>query len=379
MKKIYSYRSVVKRSKKDARNWKWRFWPFARESKSQEPKTDQTIEAQYEKELFQLAESMMAETAEKWKELDIKLKPEYCEANKEAQSADKEWKKVSDDAKQSSGEFEKAKEIFFKFQPPSLDPKWSLFWLVLIGISEFFINSLVLQILGQGQIETYIAAFGMCIMIPLGAHFFGKSLHQETKSRVDVFWLIAVPAVLFLLIGGLSWFRSKYFEALGISKILGIEVTPAEATTVFIIINLALFVIAAVISHEGTHQQHKAYSQARKRYKDSLKTFEDDEDEVKKAAKELAEAEKQQKHIQHKRAKTHEKLFQEANSIKEKIEWLISSYRAANLANRKDVPECFKKSHNAPEIPNPLKNLDWNCEESEKSIDNEKVEEEIKT
>ncbi|MBU1252723.1 MAG: hypothetical protein KKG06_04515 [Bacteroidetes bacterium] len=363
MKKIYSYRTVVRRAKKDARNWRWKFWPFVKDGKAKEPKTDQTIEAQYEKELFQLAESLIAETAEKWKELDIKLKPEYCEANKEADSANKEWKKVSDDAKQSSVEFEKAKGIFYNFQPPSLNPKWALFWLVLIGISEFFINSLVLQILGQGQIETYIAAFGMCIMIPLGAHFFGKSLQQTSKSRIDIFWLIATPVIIFALIGGLSFLRSKYFEALGISKILGIEVTPTEATIVFIIINIALFVIAAVISHEGNHPQHKAYSQAKKRYKDSLKAFENDKDEVKKAAKDLAEAEKQLQSIKHKRAKTHEKLFQEANSIKETIEWLISSYRAANLANREDVPECFKKSHNAPEIPNSLKNLDWDCEE----------------
>lgn len=372
MKKYYTHRTVVCRAKKDARNWRWKFWPFAKEEKAKEPKTDQTIDAQYEKELFQLAESLIAETAEKWKEFDIKLKPEYCKAEKEAENADKEWKTVSDEAKQSSSEFEKAKEIFYKFQPPSMDPKWSLFWLVLIGISEFFINSLVLQILGQGQIETYIAAFGMCIMIPWGAHYFGKSLHQETKSRVDIFWLIATPLIVLTLIGGLSFLRSKYFEALGISKILGIEVSPTEATTVFIIINLALFVIAAVISHEGSHPQHKSYSQAKKRYKDALNAFEDDEDEVNKAAKDLAEAQKHLQYIQHKRAKTHEKLFQEANSIKENIEWLTSSYRAANLANRADVPECFKQSHNAPEIPNSLKNLDWSCgEENNHQVKNE--------
>jgi len=372
MKKNYTHRSVVCRAKKDARNWRWKFWPFAKEEKAKEPKTDQTIDAQYEKELLQLAESLMAETAEKWKDLDMKLKPEYCETNKEKVIAKKRWELESKEAKQSSGEFEKAKEIFYKFQPPSLDPKWSLFWLVLIGISEFFINSLVLQILGQGQIETYIAAFGMCIMIPWGAHYFGKSLHQETKNRVDVFWLITTPLMVLTLIGGLSFLRSKYFEALGISKILGIEVTPTEATTVFIIINLALFVIAAVISHEGSHPQHNAYTQAQKRYKDALKAFEDDEDAVKKAAKDFSEAEKRQKHIQHKRAKTYEKLCQEANSIKERIEWLISAYRATNLANREDVPKCFEKPHNTPEIPVSLNDLDWSCEEKNKdSVENE--------
>ncbi len=377
MRKIYTYRSVVRRAKKDARDWKWRFWPFARETKSQEPKTDQTIEAQYEKELFQLGEGLIAEIAEKWKELDIKLKPEYCEEEKHVQNAGYVWNQERAEATQSAAEFEEAKKKFHEFQPPSLNPSWAIMWLILIGISEFFINSLVLQILGQGQMETYIAAFGMCIVIPLGAHFFGKSLQQITKSRTDVLWLIATPTVVLILIGGLSFFRSKYFEALGISKILGVEVTATEATIVFIIINIALFVIAAVISHEGNHPQHKSYKQAKKRYKDSLRAFENDKDEVNKAAKELASASQKFENIKHKRAKTHEKLFQEANSIKERIEWLISSYRATNLANRKDVPECFKKPHNAPEIPNSLRVLDWNCDEMKNSSD-KVIAEEIK-
>jgi hypothetical protein len=377
MRKIYTHRSVVRRAKKDARDWKWRFWPFARETKSQEPKTDQTIEAQYEKELFQLGEGLIAEIAEKWKELDIKLKPEYCEEEKHVQNAWYVWNKERAEATQSAAEFEAAKKKFHEFQPPSLGHSWAIFWLILIGISEFFINSLVLQILGQGQIETYIAAFGMCIIIPLAAHYFGKSLQQTIKSSTDVFWLIATPTVVLILIGGLSFFRSKYFEALGISKILGIEVTATEATIVFIIINMALFVIAAVISHEGNHPQHKSYKQAKKRYKDSLRAFENDTDEVNKAAKELASASERLQNIKHKRAKTHEKLFQEANSIKETAEWLMSSYRATNLANRKDVPECFKKPHNAPEIPNSLRVLDWNCEEMESPSD-EVIAKEIK-
>lgn len=377
MKKIYTHRSVVKRAKKDARDWKWRFWPFARDTKSQEPKTDQTIEAQYEKELFQLGEGLIAEIAEKWKELDIKLKPEYCEEEKHVQNAGYVWNQERSEATQSAAEFEEAKKKFHEFQPPSLNPSWAIIWLILIGISEFFINSLVLQILGQGQIETYIAAFGMCIIIPWAAHYFGKSLQQTTKSSTDLFWLIVTPTVVLILIGGLSFFRSKYFEALGISKILGVEVTATEATIVFIIINIALFVIAAVISHEGNHPQHKSYKQAKKRYKDSLKAFENDKDDVNKTAKELASASERLQSIKHKRDKIHEKLFQEANSIKERIEWLISSYRATNLANRKDVPECFKNPHNAPEIPNSLRVLDWNCDEM-KSSSYDVIAEEIK-
>lgn len=359
--KKYRYSSVVRRAKKDARNWKWKLWPFVKEPKPKEPKTDQQIESQFERELNQAGEKQISYLAEEWKEKDIKLKPDYCAALKRYTIAYKTLSEEKGEMSESLKEYNIAKVIYDKFQPPSLKPGWMIFWLLTIGISEFFINSLVLQILGQGKIETYIAAFSMCVIIPLGAHFFGKSLQQISKTSTDKFWLIITPIIILLLLAGLSFLRSKYFEGIGVNKLLGIEISSTEVTIVFIIINVALFVVAAVISHEGSHPQHKSYTQAKKRFKTALKELGMDEREVKIAARELNSAEKDLEIIKHKRAKTHEKLKEEAVTFKETAEWLISAYRAANLANREDVPECFKKEPRVPIIPDTLMDIDWYC------------------
>ena len=359
--KKYTYRSVVRRARKDARNWKWKFWPFVKENKPKEPKTDQQIESQFERELNQSGENQISHIAEEWKERDLKLKPDYCAALKRYTAAYKTLAEEKGEMSESLKEYNNAKEIHDKFQPPSLKPGWMIFWLITIGISEFFINSLVLQILGQGKIETYVAAFSMCVIIPLGAHFFGKSLQQISKSTTDKFWLIITPIIILLLLGGLSFLRSKYFEGIGVNKLLGIEITSTEVTIVFIIINVALFVVAAVISHEGSHPQHKSYSQAKKRFKTAMKELEIDERDVKKAARELNESEKDLEIKKHVRAKTHERLKEEAVTIKEAAEWLISAYRATNLTNREDVPECFKKEPRVPVIPITLTEIDWHC------------------
>ncbi len=367
--KKYTYRSVIRRAKRDARDWKWKFWPFLKEKKPKEPKTDQKIKSQFERELLQSGENQISQIAEEWKESDEKLKPDYCAAFIRYTSALKTLKEEKGEMSESINEYKAAKDKFDNFEPPSLKPGWMLFWLIAIGISEFFINSLVLQILGQNQLETYIAAFSMCVIIPLGAHFFGKSLQQINKSRVDKFWLIITPIIILTLIGGLSFLRSKYFEGMGISKLLGIEVTSTEATIVFIIINIALFVVAAVVSHEGSHPQHKLYSRAKKRFKLAQKELEKDEEDVKKAAKELKSSEKDLEIKKHIRAKTHERLKEEAVTIKESAEWLISAYRATNLANREDVPECFKEEPKVPVIPQTLLQNEWECGEKEKLSD----------
>ncbi len=363
--KKYTYRFVVCRAKKDARNWKWKFWPFVKENKPKEPKTDQQIDSQFERELIQSGENQISHIAEEWKERDLKLKPAFCAALQRFNAAYKALAEEKGEMSESLKEYNTAKEIHDKFQPPSIKPGWMIFWLITIGISEFFINSLVLQILGQGKIETYVAAFSMCVIIPIGAHFFGKSLQQTIKSTSDKFWLIITPIVILLLLGGLSFLRSKYFEGIGINKLLGIEISSIEVTIVFIIINMALFVVAAVISHEGSHPQHKSYSQARKRFKAAGKELEIDERDVKKAAKELNCAEKDLEIKRHKRIKMHERLKEESVTVKEAAEWLISAYRSNNLANRDDVPECFKKEPRVPVIPETLINIDWYCTDEE--------------
>ncbi len=366
---LYSYKKVTCKGKTEGRGWGWKFWPFIKKEVPIQPKTEQEIPAQFETEILQTGESIIAKLSEKWKKEDLKLKTDFCKALKNLLLTRAAYEKEANEANQYLLEHEKIKARFEEFNPPSVNHKWTMFWLILISISEFFINSLVFQILGQNQMETYIAAFGMGIIIPLGAHFFGKSLQQESKSYADKIWLIVVPIAIFALLAGLSFLRSKYFEGLEISKILGIDLSPEEATIVFIIINIALFVIAAVIAHEGTHPQHKLYNTVRIRFRDSLKKLTKEKGEAKEAAKALKEAELSYQEIRSIREKTFERDVQQINQTKETVEWLAAAYRTANLSVRNDLPVCFKKKPADIDIPDTMKKLDWECKEASKEME----------
>ncbi len=115
--KRYTYRSVTRRGRKDGRDWKWKFWPLKVE-KHREPKSDQEIPAQYETEILQMGMSNISEIAEEWKELDKKLKPEYCKALAAYDHANQRYKKEAGEEKQASGEFDIARKKYEEVSPP---------------------------------------------------------------------------------------------------------------------------------------------------------------------------------------------------------------------------------------------------------------------
>jgi len=359
----YSYRKVVRRGKKDGRNWKWKFWPFIKEDKPSEPKPDQVETAPFEEELFQLGENEIAPIVKKWKEIDEKLKPRYCIAKKEDDRADIELERLTEEKKESFEEYKDTKEKLNKFTPPSLDKKWEFIFLVVIGISEFFINSLIFQLFGEDKLKTNLFALGIGVIIPLLAYWLGHLLKQQYKSTMDKVWLIVIPISVLGVLEVISVLRAAFFEGTGIVETLHLNISETQFTIGFFIINIVFFIGAVVISYFASHPQGDIYKQAKKLFKNALEEFKEDEQEVKDAAEEAGRTENSLGKITHFRAKTHEKLYAEAMMIKETIEWLIKSYKAMNLRHRPDFPPCFKKPHQMPEIPIELTTIDWNCNE----------------
>lgn len=364
MKKIYSYRTVVRRAKKDARDWRWQFWPILKEQKSREPKSEQNETASFEEELFQLGENLIAPYVKKWKEIDQKLKPQYCDAKKDDERSDKNLEQVTKEKEVSYQEYKIAKQKLGEFKPPPLDKKWEFIILFLIGISEFFINSLVFQLFGEDKIKTNIAAMGLGVLLPVLAYWLGYILKQQYRTVMDKIWLIILPLGALGILEVISELRAAFFEGTQIIKILNLSISSAQFTFWFYVINIVFFIGATVISYFASHAQGENYKQASNLYKDTLNDFKKDAQEVKEAAEDIERTESNLEKITHLRAKTHQKLFAEAMMIKENAEWLIKSYKAMNLRHRPDYPPCFKKPHIAPEIPSELTNLDWNCEES---------------
>lgn len=352
-----------RRGRKDGRNWQWEFWPFFRKSKPAEPKTDQTMPAQYETVLVKAGQNDVAKIAGKWKKLDIRLKPRYCQALKALHAARQRAEKEGLEAQQAMPEYETAKKNFQELDMPALDPRWRLFWLILIGIAEFPLNGLVFSIFGAGRIETYIMASAMCLVIPLAAHFFGKSLRQDNKSSVDKGFLIIVPLILLGVLAAIAFIRAKFFEAAKTQELMGITLTSLQITILFIIINIALFLVAVVISYEGSHPNHRLYNTRRARLKEALKKLRKESGEAEAALRQLAKADSAYQKERHHRAKKHEGYCQKANEIKETVELLVTVYRDANIDVRHEFPECFKQPAMAVTIPPPLQSLDWECEE----------------
>jgi hypothetical protein len=372
MKKIHSYSSVVLRAKKDARNWKWKFWPFLKENKTCEPKFDQTEMPSFWEELFQIGENMIANIVTTWKALDKKLKPDYCDALKEDIRAEKELAKLTKEKEDSFNEYKTAKDELNKFNPPSWDRKSELLVLFVLGISEFFINSVVFQLFGENNLRTNGTAAGLGVLIPFLAYALGYFLKQKQKSTMDKIWLVVIPASVLAALEVISEWRSVFFEGTGIAKFFNIPVTQSQFTLWFFIINIAFFIGATVVSYLASHPQGEVYKQARRNFRKTLKEFKEDEAEVKDAAERAEKSESRLEKVKHQRDKSHQKLRAEAMYVKETAEALMKSYKAENLRHRPDFPECFKKNHPVPEIPVTLTNLDWECEDINYKVDNEK-------
>ena len=364
MGKKYAYRGVVGRGKKDGREWKWEFWPFLKSEKPSEPKPDQEETAAFEEELLQLGESEIAPIVKKWKKIDEKLKPEYCNAKNDDARADNELERLTEEKKESFEEYKDTKEKLNKFTPPSLDKKWEFIFLVVIGISEFFINSLIFQLFGEDKLKTNLFALGIGVIIPLLAYWLGHLLKQQYKSTMDKVWLIVIPISVLGVLEVISVLRAAFFEGTGIVETLHLNISETQFTVGFFIINIVFFIGAVVISYFASHPQGDIYKQAKKLFKIALEEFKEDEHEVKDAAEEAERTDNSLEKITHLRAKIHQKLYAEAMMIKETIEWLTKSYKAMNLRHRPDYPPCFKKQHQVPEIPSELKILDWNCQEN---------------
>lgn len=363
---VYTYGSVKRKGKKDGRDWRWKFWPPKwpfRESKEPIPPISQSEPAQFESALTEAAEADMQSLAEEWKAMDEKLKPEYCQAEAERGIAKETYEKEAGEEKTALGVYEKASEAFLKVPSPPLSPSWMRFWLFVIAIGEFPLNAVVFQVLGQSRAETYLVAAFIGIFFPLAAHAFGKSLRQENKSKTDQVLVALSPLFVLAILTGLGFVRAKFFEALELQQLLGITVTPTQATVLFIVINIAVFFVAVVISYQGSHGNEAEYNTLQKAFMHALNRLGKESGEAKAAAERLTRAEERFQKALHRRHKSFEKIAEQAKHIKETNDWFVSVYRFANMEARRNPanPECFKKPPAEAKIPDSLQNLDWDC------------------
>lgn len=367
LKTTYRHHSVKRQGKKDGRDWEWTIWPFRKE-KSPRPAPDQEF-ASYWQNLKEAAEHDIHNVlVPSWREEDSRLKQEYCAALAEYNQARAELERERPEAEEARKGLEKAREEFLNVDPPTLNRKWAHFWLAIIGIGELFFNSTVFQILGQGRLETYLAALAVAAGIPLAGHLVGQVLKQIRKTRTDWAMIVAVPAGVIGGLYGLSLLRAEYFEVSQVNEILGLQLTPGEFTLMFLLLNILLLFVAILISYASSHPYPQEYQRLRKKYQSSREILEKEGGEAQSALRRYEKAEKRLHRARQGRIKHYQEYRDRLQGKIEAAEMFSHVYRSANLRARPDgaVPLCFKEDPPVSNLKMPEafakpRPQDWDC------------------
>lgn len=372
--KKYTYRRVRWVGKKDGRNWKWKFWPFSKTPKEPQPDLNQPIPAEYEKELKEAGESIIGRLSPDWESMDSRLKPKYCQIYSESLRLKEQCKIENKESKIANQQYDEKAQKFYELQEPDLSKFWMIFWLVVFGVAEFPLNGLIFSIFGEQRIPTYIMAGVICIGIPLLAHWVGQTLRQENKSKMDWIIISAIPTFIVATFFSIGFLRAKYLSALLNKLPIGISISPAMAIFLFLILNIALFIVAGIISYAGSHPHHSLYITRQKRMEEALDVLNKEMGEARYLTEQLAQTQRELAGMRNYREKKWKWHYEKANEVKENAEFLIAAYRKANMEVRtvSTVPECFKKPPLELSIPDNLLNLDWNCSDTEAPKDMEK-------
>ncbi|MBM3404911.1 MAG: hypothetical protein FJY10_08485, partial [Bacteroidetes bacterium] len=188
--------------------------------------------------------------------------PKYCQSLDDFERLKKEYETDNQEKQELRKRYIQAEEAYQDMQPPSINPNWALFWLVLIAIAEFPLNSIVFEIFGQERIETYIMSGIICVGIPLMAHFLGKAGRKEIKSGTDKAILIICPLIVLSMLVAIAIIRMLYFKEMTTK----INASPETMTIIFVIINIFIFVVATIISYNAAHPKPEEFKAKRKKY-----------------------------------------------------------------------------------------------------------------
>lgn len=363
----YTHRAVKRMGHRDGRDWRWRFFPF-RTSKARRPEPEARA-ALREREFKEAAESDMELYANQWREEDREhLKEDFCQAESEYERARQVFAVETEQDEGAHEVFEVVRREYLKAEQPGLNPQWMLVWLAVIGAGEFFLNSVVFQVLGSGELETYIAALAVGLGIPVAADLLGRHLKQEHKTSLDWKFILATPIAVLGGLAVLAVLRTRFVEAQRDLGMLPIEVSPLEFIIVFLLLNVLLFVIATFLAYAGSHRDGARYRELRRAYRAEAKRLKQESSETETALRRLEEAERRLHEAREGRRKRYQEFRQLAVSVNELADLYSLVYRNANLHVRPDKPRCFEQdppSHNLP-LPDALRAeepTDWDCSE----------------
>ncbi|HUI29731.1 MAG TPA: hypothetical protein VLX91_05905 [Candidatus Acidoferrales bacterium] len=344
--------------KRDGRPYRFTFSPPFKEPKTSNPPISQSIPVEYENSIRGSAEASLARVSKAWHGEDKILHANFCKAVNHRQTLLHLSEEIRRDYGNAKAIVERLRTIIEGFMNPRLSPRWGTFFLLAVGISEFFLNSSAFQILGEARLMTFGIAAGMGLGLPLLAHFWGKSLKQENPTPMDLKIRAWAPILAFILIVSVSLIRAMYFAGT-VGELSGLH--PWLLAILLMGINTFLCALAVKVAYEMSRSQEAEYRTTRDKLLKAEARFMDASEKVAALNSNLASVENEIIETRHKR----EKRFQEVHDDKDEIiasyRFLVETYRRANLTARNDRPLCFNYAPIDPAVPPNLVRISWNC------------------
>jgi hypothetical protein len=327
------------------------------------PSDDQPEVSFYEQHLRSSALLHIRKTSMDWIDEDRKLKQDFCESNKVLENLKERINELKEDQTETEGDRKVWLDSHDRIHSVSAG-YWVL--LVFLAISEFPMNSVVFDLMGEVKWLTYLLAAGLGVTIPVCAHLLGINLRRlkDPDCKNPIMTLVILLSML-LTIFCVAYLREKY--VIGTIEILKIDFDPRMVTIVFVSINLLIFTVATVASYmahiDVSDDQAKTKQQTERVLGECAKILKEHSANIEKLSAEKNKIEELIEKLEVKREKTLEKYKHEAESWANHFEWLMDIYRISNMRARKPgskPPVCFS-SKPTIELGILDEELDKNC------------------
>ncbi|MBK9270716.1 MAG: hypothetical protein IPM48_03895 [Saprospiraceae bacterium] len=361
----YSARKVECIGRRDGRGWQYAFWPFKKEMPVQ-PLDDQQEQASFDLELYRAAEDDLADIAISWSEEDKVLKNQYCKSLVELQMATEALTSETKDLEFAKKEFDQAEDEFEAQRQPPISHRTEWMWIAFLMVGEYFFNYIIFNMVGAEDLETHIMALVISATLPMSAMYLGMLLKKADKNILEKWMALVMLLVPVLVLMGISLLRAALFEGAWTEDEEAPPISPWAASMVFIVINLLIFLVGAVVSYMASHADPETYRTLRIRMNRARKRFDHESRDHQQASRMYQKARiayEKAKHLRKEEFDIHQAM---AFDLIKKARLYISIYHDANIGVRKNgiTPPCFKEPIPELKVPELLMaaSLDWSCD-----------------
>ncbi|MBF0554752.1 MAG: hypothetical protein HQK96_09405 [Nitrospirae bacterium] len=262
-------RQIYKKGKMHGRDWRWSFWPPKwpfRKEKIAVPSVDSIELSDYENTLLQNGSRNVSSIAEEWSEKDKKLYQSCMDAVSEYKSAKDSVATAKGVNLESSGTYKVAGDVYRELERPSISKTFYVILSVVMFISEASFNTMIFKFMGMKQTETMVIASGLTLVLFLIAHFSGHITKKDRKILTDKIILIGSAIALIAGLYVLAEFRMIFFEALQISKEMGVKWSDNSIMISFFIINMLFTSGVFIFSYMAAYKDPERFSSLKDNY-----------------------------------------------------------------------------------------------------------------